>query len=475
MLFDLSELEAPPAARAWARADEEARRAISEDLDATLFVEAGAGSGKTSAMVERIVQLVRCRRAELRQIAAVTFTEAAAAELRTRVRRSLAAAAREDGDGSPASIALAQIDEAAIGTIHGFCQRLLAEHPLEAGLPPGFVVLDEVRASISWRARWASTLDLLVGEDGTRQLVAAAWVLGMDHRHLETIARVLDDQWDRCGPTPKQASPLLARIREAVDPATAEVIERLRAALSRRDLCREPSDGLLQRFGAYEIYLAHLDQAETWIDRLRLLRAGPRLNLRVAVVGNRGNWRDSGIAGVRSLLAEAEERRIEAVTVACDAALGGLVSRLEALARGAADVRRVNGELSFHDLLVLARDLVAGDAGVRAELRSRYPYLLVDEFQDTDPLQLELVELLARAPVDGEAGAAGGPAWAPPARAAQSNWRPAASSSSATRSRRSTGSGVRTFASTKRRGLDWMRRRSSSRRASVRCPGSSSS
>ena len=187
MLFDLSELEAPPAARAWALADEEARRAISEDLDATLFVEAGAGSGKTSAMVERIVQLVRCRRAELRQIAAVTFTEAAAAELRTRVRRSLATAAGEDGDGSPASVALAQIDEAAIGTIHGFCQRLLAEHPLEAGLPPGFVVLDEVRASIAWRARWASTLDLLVGEDGTRQLVAAAWVLGMDHRHLETI------------------------------------------------------------------------------------------------------------------------------------------------------------------------------------------------------------------------------------------------------------------------------------------------
>ena len=183
----------------------------------------------------------------------------------------------------------------------------------------------------------------------------------------------------------------------------------MRAALSRRDLCREASDGLLQRFGAYEIYLAHLDHAETWIDRLRLLRAGPRLNLRVAVVGNRGNWRDSGIAEVRSLLAEAEERRMEAVAVACDAALGGLVSRLEALARGAADIRRVNGELSFHDLLVLARDLAAGDAGVRAELRCRYPYLLVDEFQDTDPLQLELVEVLARAPGDGVTGAAGGP------------------------------------------------------------------
>ena len=145
MLFDLSELEGPVPGDTGLLGDEDARRAISNDLGSTLFVEAGAGSGKTSAMVERIIQLIRRSDVELREIAAVTFTEAAGAELRARVRRRLASSAALDGAGSPAAVALAQIDEAAIGTIHGFCQRLLAEHPLEAGLPPGFVVLDEVR------------------------------------------------------------------------------------------------------------------------------------------------------------------------------------------------------------------------------------------------------------------------------------------------------------------------------------------
>jgi ATP-dependent helicase/nuclease subunit A len=105
MLFDLSELEGPVPREAGPLGDEDARRAISNDLGSTLFVEAGAGSGKTSAMVERIVELIRRSDVELREIAAVTFTEAAAAELRSRVRRRLARSAVLDGAGSPAAVA----------------------------------------------------------------------------------------------------------------------------------------------------------------------------------------------------------------------------------------------------------------------------------------------------------------------------------------------------------------------------------
>ncbi|HLN04969.1 MAG TPA: UvrD-helicase domain-containing protein [Acidimicrobiales bacterium] len=404
MLFELPVEQVAQVRHAHALADERARLAISEDLGRTLFVEAGAGSGKTSSMVDRIVQLVRREHAQLEEIAAVTFTDAAAAELRARVRRRLASSAVEDGAGSPAAAALAQIDEAAIGTIHGLCQRLLAEHPLEAGLPPGFAVLDEVRASIAWRGRWTATLDLLVGEEGTRQLIAAAWVLGMDHRHLEAIARILDEQWDRCDSVPRDPAALLATIRGATDRGTAEVSSGLSEALSRRADCLEPSDGLVERFAVFETWLAQLGVAGSWIDRLRLLAAGPGRSLRVATIGKAPNWSGSSLGEVRSLLAEVEQARTSAVAVACDAALGGLVSRLEGLALEAADVRRINGELSFHDLLVRARDIVAEDPAVRSELRRRFRYLLVDEFQDTDPLQLELVELLATAPTGPEPG-----------------------------------------------------------------------
>jgi len=400
MLFEM-----PPGpfldTRERALADRHARSAIANDLGATLFVEAGAGSGKTSAMVDRIVQLVRSGRAELRQVAAVTFTEAAAGELRTRVRQRLARCAGEDGVNSPAALALAQIDEAAIGTIHGFCRRLLAEHPLEAGLPPGFVVLDEVRASIAWRARWTATLDLLVREEGTRQLVAAAWVLGLDHRHLESIARILEEQWDRCDSTPDEAEVVLATIRETIEPAVVAVISGLTEATNERTKCSEPTDALLRRCDAFESYSAQLDSAAGWIDRLRLLAAGPRCSLRARTVGKARNWSGSSLNDVRSVLGEVERTRNDAVAMVCDSTLRGLASRLEALAIESADVRRVNGELSFHDLLVRARDVVARNHDVRSELRRQFQYVLVDEFQDTDPLQLELFELLARTPVDG--------------------------------------------------------------------------
>ena len=135
--------------------DQSARERIGRDLETTLFVEAGAGSGKTSALVQRVLALVLGGHVELRRIAAITFTEKAGAELRDRIRAELekAAEANPDGDrGDRAGEALEQLDGAAIGTLHSFAQRLLSEHPVEAGLPPRVEVLDEVSSSVAFDA-----------------------------------------------------------------------------------------------------------------------------------------------------------------------------------------------------------------------------------------------------------------------------------------------------------------------------------
>jgi ATP-dependent helicase/nuclease subunit A len=126
--------------------DEAARAAIQKDLSRTLFVEAGAGTGKTTALVGRIVELVLTSDATVRrplsQIAAITFTEAAAAELRERVRiefESALLSARENGMSKDVELceqALADADVAAISTLHSFAQRLLSEFPVEVGVPP---------------------------------------------------------------------------------------------------------------------------------------------------------------------------------------------------------------------------------------------------------------------------------------------------------------------------------------------------
>src|SRR5688572_6702964 len=115
--------------------DRHHRKSIRERLGETLFVEAGAGTGKTTELVARVLNLVESGVA-MRSVAAITFTEAAAAELRSRIREALDQAAKAGSD--LAASAVADIDEAAVSTLHSFAQRILAEHSLEAGLPPVF-------------------------------------------------------------------------------------------------------------------------------------------------------------------------------------------------------------------------------------------------------------------------------------------------------------------------------------------------
>ena len=130
--------------------DHAARQAIRECLDDNMVVEAGAGTGKTTSLIGRVLALVTTGRAAMGQIAAITFTDAAAAELRERIRESL-----EDTVDSPdlqlkerirCEAAIRDLDRASVQTLHSFARSILNERPLEAGLPPGFQPRDEIQA-----------------------------------------------------------------------------------------------------------------------------------------------------------------------------------------------------------------------------------------------------------------------------------------------------------------------------------------
>ena len=123
--------------------DQHARDRIATALDRDLLVEAGAGSGKTTAMVERMVALISTGTATIDQLVAVTFTRKAAAELRERFQEKLEEEIPQRGGRfgrAPARArrSLDQLDSCFLGTIHAFCGRLLRERPLEAGVPPDF-------------------------------------------------------------------------------------------------------------------------------------------------------------------------------------------------------------------------------------------------------------------------------------------------------------------------------------------------
>ncbi len=141
-----------------ARSDDDARRLIRDAIDTTLVVEAAAGTGKTTELVNRILSVLAAGRANMREIVAVTFTEKAAGELKLRLRQRLEDERRLSSDADVAARlddAVQSLEEAHVSTIHGFCADLLRERPVEARVDPLFRVLTEgqARAALQRRLR----------------------------------------------------------------------------------------------------------------------------------------------------------------------------------------------------------------------------------------------------------------------------------------------------------------------------------
>ena len=370
--------------------DQSERDRVRTDHTHTLFVEAAAGTGKTQALVDRVVSLVT-RGAPLRTIAAITFTEAAAAELRDRIREALERAAAGDDRfvADPAERercrdALADIDDAALTTLHGFAQRILADHPLEAGLPPGFEVLDEIAAGVRFEQQWSELVQRLLDDEPLAEVVLQGFALGIAPDTLRPIARTLRDNYDRVAPTVPQPVELpRLDLRPLLVP--------LEAALAMRADCRNHDDKLFEHLEGLAADREGLAAVTDDLDLLDLLARGWRLKCRF---GQRPNWARP-IDEVRDLLADAQAGLDAIVSRRRRLVVDAILDRVvEWVHRDAAERART-GELEFHDLLVRARQTLSGDPGVRAAVGERFRYLLLDEFQDTDPLQLELAALVA--------------------------------------------------------------------------------
>src|SRR5713101_5443727 len=157
--------------------DQQVRDRIRDDLDTTLVIEAAAGTGKTTALVNRIVSVIGSGRGELARIVAVTFTEKAAGELKLRLRGEIERARHAPALTREVSArldeALRQLEEARIGTIHSFCADLLRERPVEAQVDPRFEVAPEEIAGEMFDAafdRWFEKVLENPGE-GMRRLL----------------------------------------------------------------------------------------------------------------------------------------------------------------------------------------------------------------------------------------------------------------------------------------------------------------
>ena len=401
-------------------ADWKVRSKIAHRLEQTLFVEASAGTGKTTSLVERVVNLVATGTTTLDRIAVITFTEAAAAELRDRVRQRLEQAADDEGrDEAERRHCLqgaADLDQAAIRTLHSFAAQLLHERPLEAGLPPGFDTTDEIAAGIKFNDAWGSWLnDALEGKSALATDLATALTLGMTPDDMRGVALEFHRNYaDLRG--------VSFGITEA--PAT-----------SAAPLVPSPSGGGLgwgrpldsthelerlcdfARLGGDDPLVTHVHSKLPSLRRLAAAEPGTPAALRLLVRllplssgrGNQRNWDvdpisgDNACSALKAILKELHDAAITEVAQARRACLLPILDALRDFALDYVEQRRAEGRAEFHDLLIWARDLLRDNLEVRDHFRNRFSHVLIDEAQDTDPIQTEIAMFLAESVSEGTA------------------------------------------------------------------------
>jgi ATP-dependent helicase/nuclease subunit A len=370
--------------RARFRRDESDREAIRRDLDANLLVEAAAGTGKTTSLVDRMLALVREGKATVDRVCAVTFTVKAAAQLKERFQLGLEGGIAVEPDPIRRRRlveALEGIDRGFIGTIHSFCARLLRERPVEAGVDPDFVELDE-------------TEDLLLREEAWERYKQSLFL--ESHPILEELGGhgmaidLLRQAYQCLASNPEVEPAISKRLEEPrFDCERDRVLEFVAAAAEH--LPPRVSDGPMDQLQR------KLHGALRLKDILDLNRPASVVSLFEKLQGNgkvtQKLWTDPVAA--KKLEKDFEVLVAEVISPALGQWREFLYPLVIEAVRPAVEVfrrlRRERGALDFADLLLFARDLLRDHPDARQEFQRRFTPILVDEFQDTDPIQAEVL------------------------------------------------------------------------------------
>ena len=382
--------------------DRAARERIRTSLAESLLVEASAGTGKTTELIARIVAVLATGLTAIGRIAAVTFTNKAAGELKLRLRQELDRArdaAKNSSERSNIEDALEHLEEASIGTIHSFCAQILRERPVEAVVDPAFEELSEQQAARLYERAFRGWVQRKLGEGAPglrRALVRMASRDSFDGaspmEQLQYAAWKLIEWRDH--PAPWRTREF--HREEEID-RLVEQVQLLAEAAAR---CTRRNDNLVKS-------LRPAQALTTWIERAETARARDYDSLESLLIKlirdirqnpNKGSgFFSEGVP--REQVVQARQTlldRLEAFQHAADADLAAILrGEMWDLVERYDQLKRRAGKLDFVDLLLLARDLVRDKPDVRRYLQNRFTHIFIDEFQDTDPLQAEILLLLA--------------------------------------------------------------------------------
>jgi ATP-dependent helicase/nuclease subunit A len=359
------------------------RKMIGENLDVSMLVDAGAGSGKTMSLVNRMLALIGSGKTTVDRMAAVTFTRKAAAEMKSRFQISLEKAVDQETDGKKKERFQSALDHMEFlfsGTIHSFCGRLLRERPIEARLDPDFRELEEDENALLRDSCWSEYLEGLQGE-GTETLKAVL-DLGINPAELlqtyQGITLFPEVEVFRKKIDPPDYKKEKGQIRKYLEVAGNSLPKTV------PDKGWDPLQDLLRQVFRQVRYL-DLDKDLDFIEILQGLNRSVKVTLY--------KWPSNEVAKEQQALFEPLKKDVILPSLKrWNEYRHFFVMELIAPAVEYFErARKLNSQLNFYDLLLQAAMLLRENPEVRQYFQERFTHILVDEFQDTDPVQAEVV------------------------------------------------------------------------------------
>lgn len=376
--------------------DELSRKRISSEIDTNFFVEAGAGSGKTTQLVSRMTAMIKAG-IDVKKICAITFTKAAAQEFYKRFQESLAIGAKDsenDTERQRCSEALQNIDLCFMGTIDAFSQLILHEHPIEARIPSSSAVIDDSHITSVYQREYTNIIHGAYGKE-----------LFDKYSLFENV----------------QDSPMkifMNFFKEIIDSRSNEIIYDRPPAGSIDEIFANEKKDLLQ------VLKCLVEHKEMWSPLKTCQPANEAIESGYPII--KGSW-DNRLGNVVSILNKLKKFRLN-----CEPAEIGILSEslfipnqakgkvyyefdienidllrelkeyqysvtidfLVSAANAISEKLRANGELTYYDYKLYLRDMLRRDVQSGCKLirhiYDRHSYYLIDEFQDTDPMQAEI-------------------------------------------------------------------------------------
>lgn len=382
--------------------DDAERKRLISDHSRDYVAIAGAGTGKTTILTERVIETIRDRKVRPENLFIATFTEKAAAEMQERLLDKLAGVGDEE--------LLRSMEENPAGTFHARAKALLETFAVEAGLPPGFTVLDQDMEDSLHAEVFRAFVARILEEGGEEaETLAVLSSLGMNAGRVEDGAReysrlrtrccvgTTEDaigEWKEAGELKEMLEGVIAGAREAVEAVLVNPENKkwVRSAGELKTALEFLESGSLKKIldgdVTLEDYARIVERTNTVWGNGNNMRGKAREPEALRSAFGKGDGAREELSGLRGFLVLLQERAL----VPFAKRMAGLFERYHA---ECSEEKRRRAALTFDDLLVRMRDLLRNNEAVRSAAGKRFAQVFVDEFQDTDPIQLEIVELMA--------------------------------------------------------------------------------